>query len=397
MIRHQLPAQSPLSLSSLLRSSLGATLRPGMARASLGRYLEVRFHSPRVVLTRSGSEALQLALRMVDRRGGRPPEVLLPAYTCYDVATAAVGAGVRVRFYDIDPTTLAPDERSFREGLERGAAAAVVGNLYGYPVDWGTLSASCRESGAFLIEDAAQGLGSSWMGRASGTFGDVTVLSFGRGKGWTGGGGGALLVRGSGAPAPELSSSAPLADGLRSAGVSTAQWLLARPSLFGIPSAFPGLGLGETHFRPPTPPMAISAFSAALAFYTRGMAGDAVAGRRNAAKRLGVLLSPFVTRGTLQTVGVPEDGESGFLRFPLLLAPATTGDLGMAEAMKLGIARGYPRPLPDLPQVAGLMAQPGGQFPGAALLAKHLITLPTHSLLTPSDFQRIESLFSRFA
>ena len=48
--------------------------------------------------------------------------------------------------------------------------------------------------GLAVVEDAAQGLGATWRGRPLGSFGDVSVLSFGRGKGWTGGVGGALLA-----------------------------------------------------------------------------------------------------------------------------------------------------------------------------------------------------------
>ena len=396
MFRHQLPAHSPLSSSSLSRSSIEAILRSNSVRASLGRHLKSRFDSREAILTQRGTGALQLSFQMLDRTGGTAPEVLLPAYSCYDLATAAIGAGVKVRFYDVDPTTLAPDERSVRDGLQHGIGAVVVCNLYGFPVDWRTLRGWCREAGVLLIEDVAQGLGTSWRGEPGGTFGDLTVLSFGRGKGWTGGGGGALLIRESaGLGAPETLPKAALSDGLNSAWVSTAQWLLARPSLFGIPSALPGLGLGETDFKFPSPPRRISAFSAALAFHTKDLAQDEVPRRRAAAKRLADFLSPHGATGKLQRVQVPSNGEASYLRFPVLLTPSVTGDLKSPDARKLGIAAGYPRPLPELPQLAELRSESRREFPGAVHLANHLVTFPTHSLVTPSDFRRIEAFLSR--
>jgi len=395
MIRHQVPAYSPLSFPSLSRSAIGAIFRPEGVRGSLGRHLTARFDSSEAILTQSGTEALQLSFQMLARAGERTPEVLLPAYSCYDLATAALGAAVRVRFYDVDPRTLAPDEYSFRYGLQQGARAAVVGNLYGFPMDFRTLRGWCREAGVVFIEDVAQGLGTSWMGQPGGTFGDLTVLSFGRGKGWTGGGGGALLVRDpAGLAAPEPLREPTLSGSLEPAVASTAQWLLARPSLFGIPSALPGLGLGETHFRFPSHPSTISGFSAALAFDTKLIAQDQVPIRVSNAKRLLNLLSLPPVTGKIRAVEVPTEGNASYLRFPVLLAPALSRDFRSPHAGKLGIAAGYPKPLPELPQLADLRAGPGKEFPGAVQLANDLMTFPTHSLLTPSDFRRIEAFLS---
>jgi len=290
---------------------------------------------------------------------------------------------------------LAPDERSFSDGLRHGARAAVVANLYGVPVDWRSLRGCCREAGVVLIEDAAQGLGTSWMGQPGGTFGDVTVLSFGRGKGWTGGGGGALLIRASaGFGTPGVLAEALLSDGLKSAGISTVQWLFARPSLFWIPSSIPGSGLGETHFKLPCSPRKISAFSAALALHTKDLAQDQLPIRLSNAERLSNLLSPYSATGEIQTVEVPSDGDASYLRFPVLLGSSPTVDLRGPDAGRLGIAAGYPRPLPELPQLAELTTGPGKEFPGAVQLAGNLMTFPTHSFLSHSDFRRIEAFLS---
>ncbi len=106
----------------------------------------------------------------------------LPAFTCYDIASAAVGAGVRVALYDVDPDTLGPDPASLERVLAAGAGAVVAGPLYGVPLEWDALRALADRHGALLIEDAAQGHGASWRGRPLGSLGDLSVLSFGRGK-----------------------------------------------------------------------------------------------------------------------------------------------------------------------------------------------------------------------
>ncbi len=194
MLRHQLPAYSPLSGASLGRALLHA-FGPGMdGQAELTAMLEREYRADRALLLGSGTQALQVAIALAMRHVG-DAVVALPAFSCFDVAAAAVGAHARIKFYDLDPTTLAPDPRSLESALARGARVAVIAPLYGFPVDWDALADLLVRYGAMAVEDAAQGDHAEWRGRKLGSLGPISVLSFGRGKGWTGGSGGALLIR----------------------------------------------------------------------------------------------------------------------------------------------------------------------------------------------------------
>ena len=124
MIFHQLPVFSPLPLKALLRA-LGGRLPNGEdPRAVLSELLAGERGAKRVILYGSGTQALQVALRVaVDSIGG---EVALPAYSCFDVATAAVAARVPVRFYDVDPETLGPDLVSLEAALEASPWAVTL-------------------------------------------------------------------------------------------------------------------------------------------------------------------------------------------------------------------------------------------------------------------------------
>ena len=126
---------------------------------------------------------------------GERPTVALPAFSCFDVAAAAVRFGRPVRFYDVDPATLGPDPESLRRAVAAGARVVVAASAFGVPVDWELVGHALSGSDALVIEDAAQGHGGRWAGARLGAHGRLGVLSFGRGKGWTGGTGGALLVR----------------------------------------------------------------------------------------------------------------------------------------------------------------------------------------------------------
>ncbi len=82
-------------------------------------WIRASFHPQHAVLTDSGTTALTLAIRAAQRI--RPGPVSLPAYCCYDLATAADGAGADVLLYDLDPLTLGPDWSSFERTLGRGS------------------------------------------------------------------------------------------------------------------------------------------------------------------------------------------------------------------------------------------------------------------------------------
>ncbi|HEY7192135.1 MAG TPA: DegT/DnrJ/EryC1/StrS family aminotransferase, partial [Gemmatimonadales bacterium] len=194
ILRRQLPAYSPLTAVSI-RQAVVHGLGPGMdGQADLSAALAREYAADQVILLGSGTQALQVALELAMRQVG-DAAVALPAFTCFDVATAAVGARARMRFYDLDPSTLAPDPTSLEKVLKRGTRVAVITPLYGYPVDWEAIEELCARHGAIAVEDAAQGHHAEWRGRILGSLGPISVLSFGRGKGWTGGSGGALLVR----------------------------------------------------------------------------------------------------------------------------------------------------------------------------------------------------------
>lgn len=356
-------------------------------RVALSAALSERYDAADCTLTASGTHALQIALASATYLRGDVP-VLLPAYTCYEVATAAVGAGVRVALYDLDPQTLAPDWNSIRTAARQGIAAIVVAPLFGLPLDWRAARALANDLDALLIADVAQGHGSVWDGRPAGCAGDMSVLSFGRGKGWTGGGGGALLSRLDGDYSTEIS---PLGR-RRPAGETKAvislgaQWLLARPRLYGFPSAIPSLGLGETVYHEPTSPAAMTRTSAAMLIANQQISDREVSHRRNNAARYTEMLAKHMPGDAL--IGAALGPNSGALRFPVRV-PGGWSALRKTRAPDLGAAPGYPAPLRNLAALRGLLTDVEPIIHGAELLARELVTLPTHSLLSERETQEL--------
>lgn len=354
-----------------------------MLRALLAR----EFAADGVALFASGTQALQVALADAARAVGPDAMVALPAFTCFDVATAAVGAQLHIALYDVDPATLAPDLDSLTAALVGGARIVVVAPLFGVPVDWEAVRACVAAAGnkAVIIEDAAQGSGASWQGRPLGTLGDTSVLSFGRGKGWTGGCGGALLTRRRGAP-PVTRNTMDLGAELRVLTLAAAQWAFGRPALYGIPAALPWLGLGETRYRDPVPPRPLPRASAGLLLRDVAASRREADERRQRAERLlaAIARTPRVRRIQPLAGGVP-----GYLRLPIRVAGGLGGLADAAAARRLGVARSYPSALGELPAVRQRLVNSGGRWPGAVELARDLITLPTHSLLSERDVDQV--------
>lgn len=387
MIRRQLPAYSPISLPAMLRGAVAAITDPAGATEGLERMLLEALEADWVVLTSSGTDALRVAFEALDPPPTPGEPVLLPAYSCFDLVSAAVGAGVPVRFYDIDPRTLTPRTADLERAARDGCRAIVASNLFGFPLDWSSVRALADDVGATLIEDAAQALGSTWHDRSGGTFGDLTVLSFGRGKGWTGGSGGALVGRGR-----RLDQvTAGLREGRLGARdflVSLAVWILGRPSLYRVPASVPALGLGETRYKTPTAPSAINRLAAAVAFRHADMARDAVEGRRARAAALGDALEGV---SSVELCRPLEAGRCGYLRYPVLAPDRGEAERYATALQGSGVARGYPVALPDLPQVQALAAE-SVEYPGAVVLAERLLTLPTHPRVGHIDVRRIEAV-----
>ena len=367
--RRQPPVHSPVRPVALIRA-MGAAVAGGRAHTDVAATLAERFDAAGIALTDSGTSALILAMRLTAGVGGT---VALPAYGCIDLTAAAVFAGVRVRLYDIDPATLSPDLESVARTLSRGVDGIVVVHFYGYPADVPGVARLAAEAGVSVIEDAAQGAGGTLDHKRLGGLAALSILSFGRGKGVTGGRGGALILRETAlaqrAAALRLGSPS---RGLRDAAVAGAQWLLGRPSLYALPASLPMLRLGEMVYRPAHEPAALS--NAAAALVRDALAYDDAEARIR--RRNADTMMAGVKETGIEPVRVIAGGQSGFLR------AAVRNFRDCAIEPRLGMAPGYPQTLMEQAELRPQLCVDEREHPGARELRRTLVTLPTHRLLS---------------
>jgi perosamine synthetase len=390
MWRRQLPAWSPISAGGLLAGA-GAPSGIGRHTEWLTHALRTEYGAAAVQLTESGTVALALAMLAATPDGTRP-SVALPAWGCYDLMTAADIVDAEVLLYDLDPATLEPDAASFASALARRPAAVVVAHWYGLPVPLAPLIAAARGAGTVFIEDAAQGVGGFIADRPLGSFGDFGVLSFGRGKGRTGGCGGALLANTGDAAGrmhrveSRVAAARPGKGGLIPLA---AQWAFGRPWAYAIPSSIPALRLGQTVYHAAGPMRGMPEWAAAVVASSWSRAAIEGTVRRAAAARWASLLA---RHESVRSFAESPGSVAGWLRFPVLVNDARA--LLDADARRLGIMPGYEAILADLPVAPGRLGGIG-PWPGAAKLAAQLRTLPTHSLLRLSDVRTIDRLLTR--
>ena len=155
-------------------------------------WLEERFHAQKVLLTTSGSTALDMAAMLCDIQPG--DEVILPSYTFSSTANAFVLAGARLVFVDIRPDTMNIDETKIEAAITDKTRVIVPVHYAGVACEMDTIMDIARRHSLKVVEDAAQGVMSTYKGRALGTIGDFGCYSFHETKNYSMGEGGALVI-----------------------------------------------------------------------------------------------------------------------------------------------------------------------------------------------------------
>lgn len=156
-------------------------------------FLSACFRTQRVLLTTSGTTALDMAALLCELKPG--DEVILPSFTFSSTATAFVLAGARLVFVDIRPDTMNIDESRLEEAITSKTKVIVAVHYAGVACEMDAIMELARRYGLIVVEDAAQGVMSSYKGQALGTIGDFGCYSFHETKNYSMGEGGALCIK----------------------------------------------------------------------------------------------------------------------------------------------------------------------------------------------------------
>ena len=155
-------------------------------------WFEQRFDAKKVLLTTSGSSALDMAALLCGLEPG--DEVILPSFTFSSTANSFVLAGAKLVFVDIRPDTMNIDETLIECAITEKTKVICVMHYAGVACEMDTIMAIARRHKLLVVEDAAQGVMSSYKGKALGTIGDLGCYSFHETKNYSMGEGGAIVI-----------------------------------------------------------------------------------------------------------------------------------------------------------------------------------------------------------
>ena len=155
-------------------------------------WLEEQFQAQKVLLTTSGSTALDMAMLLCDLKPG--DEVILPSYTFSSTANSVILAGGVPVFVDIRPDTMNIDETKIEAAITDKTKVIMVVHYAGVACEMDTILSIAKQHHLLVVEDAAQAVMSRYKGIALGTLGTFGCYSFHETKNYSMGEGGALVI-----------------------------------------------------------------------------------------------------------------------------------------------------------------------------------------------------------
>ncbi len=156
-------------------------------------WIEEKTGTAKCLLTTSCTHATEMAALLAEIKEG--DEIIMPAYTFVSTADAFVLRGAVPVFVDIRPDTMNIDETLIEDAITDRTRAIVPVHYAGVACEMDTIMSIAAKHNLIVIEDAAQGIMSTYKGKALGTFGDFGCFSFHETKNYSMGEGGALLIR----------------------------------------------------------------------------------------------------------------------------------------------------------------------------------------------------------
>lgn len=157
------------------------------------KWIENKTGTTKALLNTSCTDALEMAALLSDIKPG--DEVIMPSFTFVSTADAFVLRGAKIVFVDIRPDTMNIDENLIEDAITEKTKVIVPVHYAGVGCEMEKIMDIAHRHNLKVVEDAAQGVMSSYKGKALGTFGDFGCFSFHETKNYSMGEGGAILIR----------------------------------------------------------------------------------------------------------------------------------------------------------------------------------------------------------
>jgi dTDP-4-amino-4,6-dideoxygalactose transaminase len=193
MIRFNIPPLTGNEEKHILASMKSSKISgDGAFTKRCHQWFEEKLGCKKALLTTSCTHALEMAAILLDIQEN--DEIIMPSYTFVSTANAFVLRGAKIVFVDIRPDTMNLDESKIEQAITNKTKAIVPVHYAGVGCEMDTIMDIANRHNLFVIEDAAQGMMSSYKGKALGTIGHLGAFSFHETKNYTSAGEGGLLL-----------------------------------------------------------------------------------------------------------------------------------------------------------------------------------------------------------
>ena len=194
MIRFNKPSITELEINKVVDCLNGNSILSGDGKYTTEVYehFKKRFHIDNMLLTTSGTTALEMASILIDLEPG--DEVITPSFTFSSTVNAFLLRGANPVFCDIREDTFNIDENLIEDLITSKTKAIYAVDYAGFPCEMDKINEIANRHGLFVIEDAAQAVGSTYKGRYAGTLTEFGCFSFHETKNYVMGEGGAIVV-----------------------------------------------------------------------------------------------------------------------------------------------------------------------------------------------------------
>jgi dTDP-4-amino-4,6-dideoxygalactose transaminase len=337
----------------------------GVFTRKCARLLEERFGIHQVLLTPSGTAALELAALLCGLQPG--DEVILPSFTFVSTANAVVRLGARPVFVDVRSDTLNLDDAQIEDAITPRTRAIFPVHYAGVGAEMDRIMAIAEKHHLLVVEDAAQGVGASYNDRPLGSIGHLAAYSFHETKNYICGEGGALCIN-----APEYAVRAEI---LRDKGTN-------RQAFYrGEVDKYTWVDVGSSYIP--------SEICSAFLWAQLEMMDSILERRRRIYHHYYTHLKPLESKGWLRMPRSPYECNHNYHMFYVLLPDGETRDALMKYLKAKGILAVFHYvPLHSSP-VGQTFGYQHGDLPVTEGISSRLLRLPFYYEITADDQDRV--------
>ncbi len=340
-----------------------------------------------------GADALYMLFKALKEAVGKE-EVIIPAYTADTVYLPAKQAGCKVRLCDMSTVSFNMNLNHLESLVNSNTLAIVAVSLFGIPEDFKKVKDIADTREVFLIDDFCQAFGSKYEDKYVGSFGDASVLSFGKGKNFTTFNGGALFLNNEKLGYSVESNSGAIEEygffeSLNIIMKTFALSMLSRPRLYQM-----FYKVLSSHRAVPAPvelkPKKMLKVQKRLGMNLLKEKDNFIEPRYKWGKKLHALLRD---RDEFIIPSIKEEQYIAWNRFPVLVKDLNRRENIRKKLLDSGIESNYLYGEPIFEHYN--LEVDREMYKNAIYMAEHLLTLPTNCFMTEKYLRSIEECFQK--